>query len=150
MISNLENAMNWFMIKADRYWFPSAESKYKAGLKELRAYFHKLEKGEAQFYTRTDNLIPLLMAYQDLLGSCDENLVKSHEDDGSLSAISRATIISIYAKGITSAMATILEGIAKDFNVVVNRGGEWRCFTMPSSRAIAPWRSTHGSFSTAI
>ena len=28
--SNLENAMNWFMVKASRYWFPSPESKYKA------------------------------------------------------------------------------------------------------------------------
>ena len=121
--SNLQNAMNWFMIKADRYWFPSAESKYKAGLKEIRTYFYKLERGEAQFYTRTDNLIPLLMAYQDLLGSCDENLVKSHEDDGTPVSHFKSDDYFFYAKGITSAMATILESIAKDFNVMVSREG---------------------------
>ena len=96
---NLQNAMNWFMIKADRYWFPSAESKYKAGLKELRTYFQRLEKGEAQFYTRTDNLIPLLMAYQDLLGSCDENLVKSREDDGSTVSHFKSDDYFFYAQG---------------------------------------------------
>ncbi len=54
--------MNGFMIKSDRYWFPSAESKYRDSLTELREYYHKLERGEAQFYTRTDNLIPLFVA----------------------------------------------------------------------------------------
>ena len=120
---NLQNAMNWFMIKADRYWFPSAESKYKAGLKEIRTYFYRLEKGEAQFYTRTDNLIPLLMAYQDLLGSCDENLVKSLEDDGSPVSYFKSDDYFFYAQGIASAMVTMLEGIATDFNVMVDRRG---------------------------
>ncbi len=121
---NLQNAMNWFMIKADRYWFPSAESKYKAGLKEIRTYFHRLEKGEAQFYTRTDNLIPLLMAYQDLLGSSDDNLVKSHEDNGSPVSHFKSDDYFFYAQGVASAMATVLEGITKDFSVmVVRRGG---------------------------
>jgi hypothetical protein len=122
--ANLQNAMNWFMIKADRYWFPSAESKYKAGLMELRTYFQRLGKKEAQFYSRTDNLIPLLMAYQDLLGSCDENLVKFKEDDGSSVSFFKSDDYFFYAKGVASAMTTILEGIVKDFSVmVVNRGG---------------------------
>lgn len=121
--SDLENAMNWLMIKADRYWFPSAESKYRASLDEIRNYFHRLEKGEAQFYTRTDNLIPLLTAYQDLLGSSDENLVKSYEDDGSPVSFFKSDDYFFYAKGVATAMATILESIAKDFNVMVERRG---------------------------
>ena len=120
---NLQNAMNWFMIKADRYWFPSAESKYKASLKEMRTYFHKLERGEAPFYTRTDNLIPLLMAYQDLLGSCDENLVKSQEEDGSAVSFFKGDDYFFYAQGVASAMAIILEGVAKDFSTMVDRRG---------------------------
>ena len=119
----LENAMNWLMIKADRYWFPSAESKYKASLREIRVYFQKLERGEAQFYTRTDNLIPLLMAYEDLLGSCDQNLVKSEEDDGSAVSFFRSDDYFFYAKGVVSAMLTILEAIETDFNIMVSREG---------------------------
>jgi hypothetical protein len=121
--SDLENAMNWFMIKADRYWFPSAESKYRASLDAIRNYFHRLERGEAQFYTRTDNLIPLLMAYQDLLGSSDENLVKSREDDGSPVSYFKSDDYFFYAKGVASSMITILEAIEKDFNIMVSREG---------------------------
>jgi len=120
---NLEKAMNWFMIKADRYWFPSAESKYQEGLDELREYYHKLERGEAQFYTRTDNLIPLLSAYQDLLGSCDENLVKKYEADGSPVSFFKADDYFFYAKGVASALYTILQAIEVDFHILVSREG---------------------------
>ncbi len=117
--TNLQTAMNWFMVKADRYWFPSPESKYSAGLEELREYFHRLEKGEATFYSRSDNLIPLLMAYEDLLGSCDENLVKFTEDDGSPVSYFKADNYFFYAKGVASAMVTILEAVMVDFSTVI-------------------------------
>lgn len=121
---NLENAMNWFMIKADRYWFPSAESKYQDGLKELRAYYHKLERDEAEFYTRADNLIPLLAAFRDLLGSCDENLVKTHETDGSEVSFYKTDDYLYYAKGVASALYTILSAVEHDFhNVMATREG---------------------------
>jgi hypothetical protein len=120
---NLENAMNWFMIKADRYWFPSAESKYRAGLKELEIYFNKLKEGRAAFYTRTDNLIPLLASYQNLLGSCDENLIKMKEEDGSPISTFKADDYFFYAKGVASAMLTILKAIEQDFNIMVSREG---------------------------
>lgn len=116
---NLENAMNWFMIKSNRYWFPSPESKYGAGLKELKIYKEKLEKGEANFHTRTDNLIPLLMAYEDLLGSCDENLVKQYEDDGTPVSFFKADDYFFYAQGVASAMYTILEAILEEFHTTV-------------------------------
>jgi CBS domain-containing protein len=121
---NLENGMNWLMIKARKYWFPSPESKYNASLHELRIYMEKLEKGEANFYIRTDNLIPLLMAFEDLLGSCEENLVKTKEDDGSPVSFFKADDYFFYAKGVVSAMGTILEAVQEDFiDVVETRGG---------------------------
>jgi len=120
---NLERAMNWFMIKADRYWFPSAESKYQEGLDEMREYYHKLERGEAQFYTRTDNLIPLLSAFQDLLGSCDENLVKRYEADGSPVSFFKADDYFFYAKGVANTLHTILQAIEVDFHIMVSREG---------------------------
>jgi hypothetical protein len=111
--------MNWFMIKADTYWFPSPESKYNDGLNELRNYKKNLEKGEARFHTRTDNLIPLLMAYEDLLGSCEENLVKTEEDDGSSISFFKADDYFFYAQGVASAMQTILEAVLEDFLITV-------------------------------
>ncbi|PIP36353.1 MAG: hypothetical protein COX20_06235 [Desulfobacterales bacterium CG23_combo_of_CG06-09_8_20_14_all_52_9] len=123
---NLESAMNWFMISADKYWFPSAESKYKDGLEELKLFFKKLEKRQASFYSRTDNLIPLLMVYEDLLGSCDENLVKQREKDGTRVSFFMADDYFYYAKGVASAMLTLLEAVSVDFDVTIEsrRGTE--------------------------
>jgi hypothetical protein len=116
---HLEHAMNWFMVKADKYWFPSPESKYHAGLKELAAYRDELENHRAFFYNRADNLLPLLMTYEDLLGSCDENLIKSKEEDGTRVSFFQADDYFFYAKGVASAMVTMLEAIEKDFHLTI-------------------------------
>ena len=149
---NLQTAMNWFMVKADRYWFPSPESKYSAGLEELREYFHRLEIGEANFYSRSDNLIPLLMAYEDLLGSCDENLVKFTEDDGSRVSYFKADDYFFYAKGVASAMVTILEAVMVDFSAVIDtrEGTEVLHHAIESLHhavEIDPWLITDSSLS---
>ncbi len=146
---NLENAMNWLMVKSDRYWFPSPESKYKESLKELEAYKDKLISGKASFYTRTDNLIPLLAAYEDLLGSCDENLVKPKENDGSMVSFFKTDDYFYYAKGITKAMATILEAVHHDFGATIeNRhASELLHHAIVSCRRAAsldPWIITNG------
>jgi len=149
---NLEKAMNWFMIKADRYWFPSPESKYKAGLEELQIYKEKLEKGEANFHTRTDNLIPLLMAYEDLLGSCEENLVKPEEPDGTAVSFFKADDYFFYSQGVVGALATILEAVMEDFMVTVEsrRGTEVLHHAIESchhATEIDPWMITNSSLS---
>ncbi len=113
---NLETAVNWFMVKADAYWFPSAESKYREGLDELRAYKNRLERGEGQFFTRPDNLIPLLATFEDLLGSCDENLLKTEEDDGTKIGWTRADDYFYYTKGVAHSMLGILEAVHEDFH----------------------------------
>jgi len=116
---NLQNAMNWLMIKPEKYWLPAAEQKYRDSMEELRAYAQKLEKGAAHFYDRTDNLIPLLISFADLAGSCDENLVKAEEDDGSLVSWFKVDDYFYYAKGIARAMEKILHGVREDFSSVL-------------------------------
>ncbi len=112
---NLEQAMNWFMIRATSYWFPSAESKYSEGLEELQAYLEKLLEGNATFYIRTDNLIPLLASFEDLLGSCDENLVKQTNEDGTPVSFFAVDDYFFYTQGVASSMATVLEAVHHDF-----------------------------------
>lgn len=113
---NLENAMNWFMIKPNKYWLPSPETKYNDGLHELKAYAEKLEKGKARFYTRPDNLIPLLVSFTELLGSCDENLVKTSEEDGTPVSWFKVDDYFYYAKGVAKAMGKILHAVEEDFS----------------------------------
>jgi hypothetical protein len=121
---NLERAMNWFMVKADSFWFPAAENKYKDGLKELGIYRDRLAKGEADFYARADNIIPLFKAFTDLLGSCDEHLVKTHEKNGKPVSTFAADDYFYYAKGVASAIMPILEAAAVDFHdTLITRGG---------------------------
>ena len=117
--TNLESAMNWLMVKADQFRSPSAESKYIAGLDEIRTYREKLEKREADFNARTDNLISLLTAYEDLLGSCEESLIKAEEEDGSSVSFFKADDYFFYSKGVASAMYTILEATAENFNTIL-------------------------------
>ncbi len=120
---NLEPAMNWFMVSGESFWFPAAENKYKDGLKELAAYRDRLINGEADFYTRTDNLIPLFKAFADLVGSCDENLVKTKEKDGQSVSTFAADNYFYYAKGVASAMEPILRSVEIDFHdTLMTRG----------------------------
>jgi len=123
---HVENAMNWLMIKPDSYWFPSPESKYDDALDELRAYIESLKQGKASFYTRPDNLIPLLQVFEDLMGSCEENLVKDHEKSGEKVSHFRADDYFFYAKGVADAMGTILEAVMEESAQTVEprRGSE--------------------------
>lgn len=116
---HLERAMNAFMIKADSYWFPAPEQEYREAINNLRKYQEQLHRGEAVFYTRTDNLIPLLRAFEQLMGSCDENLVKTHEDDGRPVSTFRADNYFYYAKGAAIAVSSVLEAVEIDYSRIL-------------------------------
>jgi hypothetical protein len=147
---NLENAMNFLMIKANSYWFPSPESKYNESLAELELYKKKLLAEKASFHIRPDSIIPLFAAFEDLLGSCDENLVKYKEPDGSKVGYLKADNYFYYAKGVASTMATILEAAQRDFGVTLEnrRGAELLHHAITYCRLAAslePWIITNGS-----
>ncbi len=151
---NLENARSsCFMVQAKEYWFPSPEGKYRDGIKELRKYAEKLEKRESSFYSRADNLIPLLKEYEHLLGSCDDNLVKTKEKDGSDVSFFIADDYFYYAKGVAHAMGTILEAVMVDFNTILEtrHGVETLHHAIESchhATAIDPWIITDSSLSS--
>ena len=123
---DLELARNNLMIKASDYMLPSAEDSYEEALESLKNYRGKLLNGTAFFYGRIDNLLPLLRAYENLLGSCDDKLIKHYEDDGAEVSWFRADDYFYYAKGAASAMHSILEAVAVDFATAIEtrRGTE--------------------------
>ncbi len=116
---HLERAMNSFMIRADSLIIPSAESSYNEAIDNLNRYKKQLIKNEASFYTRTDNLIPLLKSFGELVGSCDEKLVKRTEDTGEPVSTFSADNYYYYAKGVASALVPILHAIENDFSQVL-------------------------------
>lgn len=148
--TDLENSTNWFMIKATKYWFPAAESKYREGVNDLKKYSESLQAKRATFYTRPDNLIPLLASFEDLLGSCDENLVKHLEEDGSEVGWLKADNYYFYAQGVAAAMAPILEAIHHDFLITLEtrHGIELLHHAVESCQtaaALDPWLITNSS-----
>jgi len=149
---NLENAMNWLMIKANQYWFPSPESKYNLAIDELKQYVDRLERGRARFYIRTDNLIPLLADYEDLLGGCDQSLTIKEDDDGPVSS-SRADDYFYYAQGVAKAMGCIFRGVRKDFYITLEsvQGTQILDEAIEAcdvASNIDPWIVTEGSLSS--
>lgn len=116
---NLERAMNSFMIRADRWIPPSAESQYREAIANLNRYKDQLINHEESFFTRTDNLVPLLKAMEELMGSCDENLVKHYEENGDPVSTFQADNYYYYAKGVASALLPLLEAVEHDFNKVM-------------------------------
>ncbi|KPA15672.1 Uncharacterized conserved protein UCP029693 [Candidatus Magnetomorum sp. HK-1] len=149
---NLENAMNWLMVKAQQYWFPSPESKYNQAIDELNQYINRLERGRASFFSRTDNLIPLLEHFEDLLGGCDKNLTIKEDEEGPISS-SKADNYFYYAQGVAMAMGSIFRGIRKDFLVTLDsvQGTEiidQAIKSCDNATNIDPWIITEGSFSS--
>ncbi len=108
-----------FAIKADRKIPPRPESRYREGMKKLRAYRDRLQKGEAGFYTRTDNLIPLLIDFESQLGSCDDKLVRQTEENGKAVSFFDVDEYFFYAQGVASAMATVLTAVHEDFHAIL-------------------------------
>ncbi|MGM0454261.1 MAG: DUF2333 family protein [Thermodesulfobacteriota bacterium] len=121
---DLEQAMNWLMVNADNYWFPAPENKYREAISLLKKYKQNLQNDKAGFYTRTDNLIPLLHSLAELLGSCDDNLVKRKEKDGEPVSTFHADNYFYYSKGVAKAMHRILQAVETDFHRTLEvRGG---------------------------
>ena len=63
-----------------KWWFPSAESKWKLASKKLESYHRNLVGGEANFYPRADNLVELLTQYASLMGGLNTRLINAPGD----------------------------------------------------------------------
>jgi hypothetical protein len=111
----LNNAMNFFMVSSEKYWFPSASGKYKEAMSDLDRYIDDLKHNKSRFYTRVDNLISLMNHFRDVLGSAFHNLIKDTEADGSPVSWFVCDDYFYFAQGVALGMADILEGVKEDF-----------------------------------
>ena len=60
-----------------KWWFPSAESKWKYAYKNLEAFYQNLLAGTSYFYPRADNLVELLNQYASLMGGANTRLINA-------------------------------------------------------------------------
>ncbi len=121
-----------------KWWFPSAESKWKLGYESLVKYHENLVSGKSTFYPRADNLIQLLDQYLSLMGGVNTKLIAATGKAGLVSSGGEnlspdtepgETEIEIpwheiddnfyYAQGVAYAMHLSFKAIRKDFYSVL-------------------------------
>ena len=75
-----ESAFTSFSNDPYKWWFPSAESKWKLGYQNLGYFYQDLLKGKSHFYPRADNLVDLLNQYVSLMGGANTRLINAPRD----------------------------------------------------------------------
>jgi hypothetical protein len=146
----VNEAMNFFMVSPDKYWFPSASGKYREAMQDLQKYIEDLRGGRARFYTRVDYLIALLSNYKDLLGSSYHNLIKDTEADGSSVSWFVVDDYFYYSQGIAIAMAEMLEAVNKEFHQELQKKDSHKLLedaihALHSASHLHPWVVTNGA-----
>ena len=146
----VNEAMNFFMVSPDKYWFPSASGKYREAMQDLGAYSDDLKRGRSRFYTRVDNLIALLSNYKDILGSSYHNLLKDTEADGSAVSWFKTDDYFYFSQGVALGMSHMLEAVKEDFHEQLQRKGSHKLLddaihALHSASHLDPWVVTDGA-----
>ena len=146
----VNEAMNFFMVSPDKYWFPSASGKYREAMQDLEKYIEGLKVGRGRFYSRVDYLIALLSNYKDLLGSSYHNLIKDTEADGQSVSWFLVDDYLYYSQGIALAMAEMLEAVTKEFNQELQKKNAHKLLedaihALHAASHLDPWVVTNGA-----
>jgi hypothetical protein len=147
---HINEAMNYFMVSADKYWFPSASGKYREAVNDLKRYIDDLGRGRSRFYGRVDNLIALLANYKDLLGSSFHNLIKDTEADGKPVSWWVVDDYFYFGKGIALGMSQMLEAVKEDFHQELQKKNSHRLLddaihALHTACHLSPWLVTNGA-----
>jgi hypothetical protein len=146
----INEAMNYFMVSADKYWFPSASGKYREALGDLERYIQDLHRGRSRFYGRVDNLIALLANYKDLLGSSFHHLIKDVEADGKPVTWWVSDDYFYFAKGIALGMSQMLEAVSLDFHQELQKKNSHKLLedaihALHTAAHLSPWVVTNAA-----
>jgi len=135
---NAEAAFTSLSNDPFKWWFPSAESKWRLAFTQLGAYNQNLASGKSHFYARADNLIELLNQYLSLMGGVNTRLINAPRDLKTTLAVeeqkdktSPAPTVDIdipwvriddnfyYAQGVAYALHESFAAIRVDFHEVL-------------------------------
>ncbi len=145
----VNEAMNYFMVSPDKYWFPSASGKYREALADLKRYTADLSRGRSRFYTRVDNLITLLTTYKDILGSSFHNLIKETEADGRPVTWWYSDDYFYFSQGVALGMSQMLEAVKEEFHPEIQKKGSHKLLedaihALHTAAHLHPWMVTNG------
>jgi len=109
---NLVEADTDFRNDAERLWLPSAESKFRDGIRHLRAYVAGLSSTPQQsrpINQRNVELIRLFQAWTDLLGDAHANLYRQPE------SIWRTDDDFYHAQGFAHVMHYLVQAVGREY-----------------------------------
>lgn len=78
--SSVEGAFTALSNDPYKWWFPSAEDKWKTSYESLETFYQNLHTGKSHFFPRSDNLVELLSEYASLMGGANTRLIHAPRD----------------------------------------------------------------------
>lgn len=108
-----------FRNDAERWILPSPESKYRDGVKRLRAYvagLHANPPSSRPLNQRNVELGRLLQTWSDLLGDAHANLYRTHNDDGSAVHPWEVDDYFYHAQGYAHVICYMLQAVKREYH----------------------------------
>lgn len=115
---NLVLADTVFRNDAEKFWFPSSESKFREGVEALKRYVAGLKTvppTSKPITQRNVELIRLFQEWTDLLGSAHANLFKMQNPDGSAIPVWRTDDYFYHAQGFAHVMYHLTLAIRREY-----------------------------------
>jgi hypothetical protein len=116
---NLMIADTDFRNDATRWLLPSAESRYRDGVRHLRAYVAGLHHNppiSRELNQRNVELIRLFQAWTDMLGDAHANLYRTRKDDGSPVRAWDVDDYFYHAQGYAHVMYYMMQAVRREYH----------------------------------
>ena len=116
---NLLIADTDFRNDAQKWILPSAESKYRDGVRRLHLYvagLHATPETSRELNQRNVELIRLIQSWGDMLGDAHANLYRTHKDDGSPVHAWDADDYFYQAQGYAHVMYYMMQAIKREYH----------------------------------
>ncbi len=120
--TNLVLADTAFRNDAKKFWLPSAESKFREGVRALEAYVAGLNASppvSKQLNRRNVEAIRLMQGWTDLLGDAHANLFKQTEPDGHPVPPWRTDDYFYHAQGFAHVLHYLALAIRREYHVEI-------------------------------
>jgi len=115
---NLADADTLLRNDAEKFWFPSAESRYSEAVEAWQRYLKGLQTGKSkQISRRNVELIRLFQNWTDLLGDAHANLYKDREPDGSSVSIWQTDDHFYHSQGFAHVMYHLSLALKREYAV---------------------------------
>jgi hypothetical protein len=116
---NLLIADTDFRNDAQKWILPSAESKYRDGVRRLHLYvagLHATPETSRELNQRNVELIRLIQSWGDMLGDAHANLYRTHKDDGSPVHAWDADDYFYQAQGYAHVMYYMMQAVRREYH----------------------------------